>query len=223
MRIGIIATRWGLMYVGAFRACGADVVALAGKDFARTRDLERREGIPFATTDTAELCARVDIVVVASPDEAHARHVEQALDAGVHVLCEKPLTLDVEEATRLAGRSAAAPEQVTVTRVVGNIRNGFLPPGDLEGSSRRGGTGDFGGVSHVLDCALWLAGEAARTVQAKLVGTPLRDVTLHLERAPSGHVMLQHLASLAPCIDGQWRLSGEGWEAHWRAGCVPSL
>ena len=44
----------------------------------------------------AELVAdpAVDVVYVASPHALHEEHAMLALDAGKHVLCEKPLTLD---------------------------------------------------------------------------------------------------------------------------------
>lgn len=42
----------------------------------------------------------LDVVVVASPNHLHADHAVAALDAGKHVVCEKPFALTVEEADR---------------------------------------------------------------------------------------------------------------------------
>ena len=42
----------------------------------------------------------VEAVYIASPASCHARQIEQAAAAGKHILCEKPLTLNLEEARR---------------------------------------------------------------------------------------------------------------------------
>lgn len=44
----------------------------------------------------------LDAVVIATPSRHHASMVHDALSAGLHVFCEKPLCLDVEEGARLA-------------------------------------------------------------------------------------------------------------------------
>lgn len=92
-RVGVIGTGWGRMHVGAFRAAGAEVVALCGRDAAKTARIAAEEGIARATTDVAELVDAVEVVVVAGPDATHPAHVARALAAGRHVLCEKPLAL----------------------------------------------------------------------------------------------------------------------------------
>jgi predicted dehydrogenase len=50
----------------------------------------------------------VDVVYVPLPNGMHAHWVERALDAGKHVLCEKPITASVAEAQRLAGHAERA-------------------------------------------------------------------------------------------------------------------
>lgn len=54
-----------------------------------------------ACSDFTELLADVDLVYVATPHPSHAKYVELALKAKKHVLCEKPITLNLEEAKRL--------------------------------------------------------------------------------------------------------------------------
>jgi scyllo-inositol 2-dehydrogenase (NADP+) len=58
--------------------------------------------------------ARLDAVVVATPSSSHAEMVEAAIERGLHVFCEKPLTLDPESATRLErlGRERGVVTQV---------------------------------------------------------------------------------------------------------------
>ena len=63
---------------------------------------ERFQGVTV-TPDLADALDddRVDAVVIATPTSTHAAMVEAALRAGKHVLVEKPLTSDIDSATRL--------------------------------------------------------------------------------------------------------------------------
>ena len=57
-----------------------------------------RYGVPHAVATLEEaLALGLDAVVVAVPDPAHLRAVLTALEAGVHVFCEKPLAVSVAE------------------------------------------------------------------------------------------------------------------------------
>ena len=57
-----------------------------------------RYGVPDAHADMKGLLAsRLDAVVIAAPDAFHPELAIAALDAGLHVLCEKPLALTVED------------------------------------------------------------------------------------------------------------------------------
>ena len=70
------------------------VAALLDVDVPVDRELERT----LARDD-------VDAVLIAAPTPLHAGIVAAALEAGKHVLCEKPLTLDAASDTRLAGEA----------------------------------------------------------------------------------------------------------------------
>ncbi|HEX8822335.1 MAG TPA: Gfo/Idh/MocA family oxidoreductase [Archangium sp.] len=244
MRIGVIGTKWGLMHVGAFRAAGAEVVALCGQQVGHTREVAAREGIPLATTSVRELCAAVDAVVVASPDALHREHVELALDAGRAVLCEKPLTRTREEARALVERVRTAtrpcavnfpyrmlpPLQVlrawlserTAHHLVVTVRNNFVPTDVLEPGAYVGRSADFGGLSHVLDAALWLTGTTPTWVQASLSGRPVHTAALHVGLSSGTVLVLTHAASPEPGLHGGWSLLGEHWEAGFSGGFVPA-
>jgi predicted dehydrogenase len=72
---------------------------------ARVRD---HFGFAFAAEDyRAVLDRRPHLVVVASPHHLHFEHARAALEAGAHVLCEKPMTLDPAEAWALADLAQA--------------------------------------------------------------------------------------------------------------------
>ena len=62
------------------------------------------------TADPAEVFAsgEVDAVVIASPTPTHIDLINAAIDAGVHVLCEKPIDLDIERVDTLRAKANAA-------------------------------------------------------------------------------------------------------------------
>ncbi len=68
-------------------------------------------GFEQATTDWQEvIAAEPDVVVVGSPPGRHHEHAKAALEAGAHVMCEKPFTIDpsdawdLDETTRRTGK-----------------------------------------------------------------------------------------------------------------------
>lgn len=66
-------------------------------------------GFTFATEDSDELLAAdIDAVVISTPHDLHHPLAAQALERGLHVLCEKPMTLHAEEAWDLAERAERA-------------------------------------------------------------------------------------------------------------------
>ncbi|SEP07180.1 myo-inositol 2-dehydrogenase / D-chiro-inositol 1-dehydrogenase [Luteibacter sp. UNC138MFCol5.1] len=56
----------------------------------------------------------VDAVFLVTPTSLHASQIEQALDAGKHVFCEKPLSLDTEDCRRAAAHAAASDKRAMV-------------------------------------------------------------------------------------------------------------
>lgn len=83
---------------------GHSVHAVAARDPARARSYAHDLGIPHAHLDYATLIADpdVDIVYVALTNDAHAEWSIGALDAGKHVLCEKPMALTAAEVAAMA-------------------------------------------------------------------------------------------------------------------------
>jgi predicted dehydrogenase len=88
------------------------MVALCGRDAAAVQAAADRQGWASAETDWRALIARddIDLVDVCTPGDSHAEIAIAALQAGKHVLCEKPLANTVAEAevmTAAAGRASA--------------------------------------------------------------------------------------------------------------------
>ena len=88
----------------------ADVVALCGRDAARTQAMATRFRVPTISTDFRDVCARddIDAVTIVTPDRFHCEQSLFALAHGKHVLCEKPLGMNVEEARAMADAAEAS-------------------------------------------------------------------------------------------------------------------
>ncbi len=82
-------------------------VEFAGVNRRDPGDLERmreRWGFEVASPDYRDVLAiQPDIVIVASPTALHHEHAKAALEAGAHVLVEKPFTISAEDAWDLVG------------------------------------------------------------------------------------------------------------------------
>ena len=91
----IPAASWWRPRTGARRRCDA---------------LAERHGIPRITTDWRELAADpdVDAVVIGTPNALHAPQAIACLEAGKHVLVEKPMARTLAEAEAMNAAAAAS-------------------------------------------------------------------------------------------------------------------
>jgi len=92
-------------HLRAYRTLGLDVAAIANRTLERA-DKRRAAFYPDATitTDYRELLKRDDIEVldITLPPESRVPVIEAAIEAGKHVLSQKPFAVDLDEAERLA-------------------------------------------------------------------------------------------------------------------------
>jgi predicted dehydrogenase len=86
------------------------LTVLAGRDAVRVADAAERLGWSSVETDWRRVLERddVDLVDVCTPGDTHAEIAIAALEAGKHVLCEKPLANTVAEAEAMAEAAARA-------------------------------------------------------------------------------------------------------------------
>jgi UDP-N-acetyl-2-amino-2-deoxyglucuronate dehydrogenase len=173
------------------------LLAVADQDLPRARELAERFGAEGIHADYRELLARDDIaaVSVCLPDFLHRDVTLAAVAAGKHVLCEKPLALDVagaDEMVEAAERAGVGlglvmnhryfPDNIRAKAAVSDGALGQLLIGSVlhssgltgaPGSPWRGRKGkSTGGVLstqaiHFLDLLLWFAGPA-RSVLASI-------------------------------------------------------
>ncbi|WP_345452300.1 Gfo/Idh/MocA family oxidoreductase [Arthrobacter gyeryongensis] len=101
----------------AARAAGAEIAGIASSSHASARRAKDRLGAMKAYASVQDLVEddAIDVVHVCTPNTTHGAIAEAALNAGKHVVCEKPLATNVTDAAamtalaRTLGRTAAVP------------------------------------------------------------------------------------------------------------------
>ncbi|HOJ31703.1 MAG TPA: Gfo/Idh/MocA family oxidoreductase, partial [bacterium] len=99
MKAGIIGLRMGKAHLVGYLQNNVEVAGICDIDQSLLTGVQKEFNIPLATTDYHKLVAEksIDLISVASPDYFHKEHCCSALLAGKHVLCEKPLALNLED------------------------------------------------------------------------------------------------------------------------------
>src|SRR4029450_610619 len=119
MQMAVKPVRWGVLstaninqavLAGARESDRVDVVAVASRDQARAEAYARRHGIERAYGSYEALLADGDVeaVYISLPNSLHVEWSVRALEAGLHVVCEKPLgrvATEVERAFDAADRA----------------------------------------------------------------------------------------------------------------------
>jgi len=105
--VGIISTSWWAdsMYLPALKDHpSGQVTAICGRNAAKAHKIAAEWGIPNVYTDYNEMIDKggIDAVIVAARTDGHYPMTMKALDAGLHVLCEKPVAFNYAEANRMA-------------------------------------------------------------------------------------------------------------------------
>ncbi|MDF1605692.1 Gfo/Idh/MocA family oxidoreductase [Nocardioides sp. YIM 152315] len=87
-----------------------EMAVLVGHDAGRAAEAAERLGWAESSADWREVVARddVDVVDICTPGDTHAEIAIAALEAGKHVLCEKPLANTVEEAEAMTAAAEKA-------------------------------------------------------------------------------------------------------------------
>lgn len=209
VNIGIIGMGWwaNTMHMPALATCEqANVVAACGRNPAKTAAFAEKWGIPHQFTDYRAMLASglFDAVLVVTGNDSHYPIAMEALERGLHVLCEKPLALNYAQAQEMA---ALAKEKGVITTVPFTYRHmpstrylkdliddGYLgrpyhlhmryyaafarDPGQYLWRFERAlaGSGALGDIgSHFLHLAEWLYGE---------VDAVCAQLGVFIERAP---------------------------------------
>src|SRR3954469_3822542 len=105
--VGVLgAGAWarGAHLPGYRRDARCRIVGIADVEIDRARDAAREFGAPIAVADARELLRRddIDLIDVCAPSHTHFELAWAALEAGKHVLCEKPVAYDYRDTIRAA-------------------------------------------------------------------------------------------------------------------------
>ncbi|MFN3189817.1 MAG: Gfo/Idh/MocA family protein [Aureliella sp.] len=134
----------GPVHVEGLRRAGVAVAGILGSSEEKSKAAAAQLGIPKAYANLEQLLAdgEVDCVHVTSPNQAHFEQAKQCLEAGKHVLCEKPLAMDSQQTTELVEMAKSSGLAAGVNY---NIR---YYPLCIEAAQRRK-SGELGDVFHV--------------------------------------------------------------------------
>jgi predicted dehydrogenase len=140
-RVGIIGTGWGArVQVPAFREAGLEVVAIAGHNADRTRNIAAQLDLEPFDDWRKLITSNIDLVTIVTPPSEHLQMATSALDAGRHVLCEKPTALNAVQAEQLVAAGRKHPDQIAL--IDHELR--FLP----SFVAARERIGDLGGIRY---------------------------------------------------------------------------
>lgn len=191
--IGLIGTGFARSaQAPAFRVCeGAELVAVCSGRYENAQKVAEEFAIPHPCQDYLELLSlpEVSLVVLSTPPALHCQIALAALEAGKHVICEKPMAMSVAEARLMCEAARSRPRQLAIIdhelrfnptwrRMKELVDAGFL--GELHHvqvlissgfrhsaqrpwnwwSQRHAGGGLLGALgSHAIDAIRWLFGE----------------------------------------------------------------
>jgi predicted dehydrogenase len=228
LRFGVLGTGYWAQEAHATALAAsdqADLVAIWGRDPARTRAAADRFGVA-GHTDLDRLLGEVDAVAIAVPPDVQAELALRAAAAGCHLLLDKPLALSLDAADRVAAAVADAgvaslvfftlrflPEVAAWTEratASGGWHGGdgawlgtALQPGSPFAGSpwrhRKGALWDLG--PHMLSLVLPVLGPVERVAAGTGLGDTVHLVLGHQRGAASTLVLSQTVPPAAEGID----------------------
>ena len=103
VQIGIVGTgRIAPRFIAESKyVSGLSIVCAYNPEQDSAKRFEKRQGIPVYMKDYSKFLDQVDAVYIASPNETHYDYTKLALQAGKHVLCEKPMAFTKKQTIEL--------------------------------------------------------------------------------------------------------------------------
>ncbi len=201
VRIGIIGTGFArTVQIPAFLECeGAEIVSIASGHLENAEKCAKEFGVKHFTDNWRETVENkeVDLVCITTPPDTHCEMTLYAIECGKHILCEKPMAMNVREAEEMTekakekgvlalidhelrfqdGRKKAF--EILRTGEIGkirhakyNFRNASRGNPDLPftwWSTEKHGGGTLGAIgSHIIDSFQWFLGTEISQVFCQL-------------------------------------------------------
>ena len=202
---------------GLERIKEAEVLVICDLDEENARAKAEKYNIPMWCTDYNEILNNdeIDAVIVITGDQAHRKITVDALNAGKHVLCEKPMALNMDDCRAMIDASKASGKKLMIGQIC-RYTPGFVKAKELveEGVigelfyveseyahdySKIGGNGGWrvtperhqflGGACHAMDLLRWIAGDPyevfAYSNHKMLTDWPVDDCTIAVMKVPN--------------------------------------
>jgi predicted dehydrogenase len=243
LRCGVIGLGIGRSHIRGYQSHpDAEVVAVADLDEARRSAVMSEFGIEqgYASGEDMIREAGLDVVSIGTPNSLHKPLTLAALDAGCHVLCEKPMALTAEEAREMQSAADAAGKRLMINfsfrftdasqamkaivdegalgevyfgRSVWHRRFGAPKFGGWFGHKAMSGGGPLIDLGvHRLDLALWLMGYPTPTW---VMGSTYDHLTAARAKAEGAKFDVEDLAAAMIKFDNGATLELEAsWAAH---------
>ncbi len=98
----------GPVHVEGLKRAGISVAGILGSTTQKSREAAAKLGLPIGYESLDHLLrdSSVDVVHITSPNHFHFQQASRALEAGKHVLCEKPLAMNAQESAELVRRAS---------------------------------------------------------------------------------------------------------------------
>ena len=185
----------------------AQAYAIGSRDQSKAEDVARRLDIPVAygSYDDVLRDPAVDAVYIPLPNDLHVEWTIRALEAGKHVLCEKPLCLTSDDARvildaqRRSGKLVEEglayrnhPQWERIRQIVesealgrplavqGTIAKRFLDPADIRNNPALGGGAAYDlGIYVISACSLVFRDAPLRVIGGNRQGSGVRDRSAH--------------------------------------------
>lgn len=100
LKIGVLGTG-GIAterHIPAFKHVEeAEITAVMDVNEERAREAAEKFGVKHVCTNLDDMLGKIDALLITTPNKFHAPAAVQALNAGIHVMCEKPMALNTKE------------------------------------------------------------------------------------------------------------------------------
>jgi myo-inositol 2-dehydrogenase/D-chiro-inositol 1-dehydrogenase len=177
LRVGVVGA--GLIagcHVRAYaKASDVDVVAVADGRLAKAEQLAATVGAKVCADLDEVLALDPDVISVCTPPASHADLTVRALEAGRHVLCEKPLALSVADARRIKD-AAEASDRVVMIGHVSRYEPDHRAARDLVAA---GQVGEVAMMVHSMTASMPGWSEGGWLARPEESGGPLLDLSVH--------------------------------------------
>lgn len=119
VKIGIIGAGWWATtaHIPAVKShCQAELVAVQNRDAGTAKKMARDFGAKYSCTRLEEILSlKLDAIIIASTPNVHHAQAKAALERGLHVLIEKPMTFTADEARELVEIAAQKKVQLLIS------------------------------------------------------------------------------------------------------------